>query len=138
MRSKRFRLGLLVLRGRERGHLRAERFGKLHPHMAKSADANYTHTGGGSHAMVAQRAVHSNSAAKQRRDILALQYLRHRNRKLRIHTDRVCISSISTDASWLRLGAEMLIALTAPFADTATIRLPAHTNPIARCVVQYG
>src|SRR5258708_3534169 len=54
------------------------------------------------HPRVPRRAVHRNPAAHQRSYILALQHLRHRYRKLRIHPDLLSKPTIPSHTSRLR------------------------------------
>ena len=50
---------------------------------------------------------------------------------------RVRISAIPPDTGRLRLRAQMFVALPAPLADAAAIRLPANPNPLAHLAVLH-
>ena len=112
------------------GDFRSKCARELDGHVAKSPDADDAHAGGGIHAMCADRGIDRDAAAKQGSGVLALQFFRDRNGEARIHADGVRISAIAVHAGSLALGAEVLFALKAPFADAAAVRLPADTHAL--------
>ena len=75
-------------------------------------------------------------AAEQGSDVLALQRVGNGDGKSGVHANAIRISAVAADAGGLRLGAEVLFALTAPLADAAGIGLPADADALARLQVR--
>src|SRR5262245_31699314 len=72
---------------REEHHVRAEGPGKLHAHMAKSAEAHNAYLLTGSYLPVSERRIGSNACAKQRCCRGKIETRRHAKNKCLLHDD---------------------------------------------------
>ena len=73
------RLLRLVRVGGDRRHLTAPGTAELQGHVAKAADADHRHVGGGGHGLIDQRREHGDAAAEKRAGVRDRQPLRQRD-----------------------------------------------------------
>ena len=98
--------------------------------MPKAADADDAHPRRRPHAEIPERAINRDARAEQRRHVLALERLGHRDGKAPVDPDRLCVAPVPPYAGRLVLGAKLLLATLAPLADAARIRLPPNADPL--------
>ena len=106
--------------------------------MAQTADADHTDTRRRPGAVVAQRAIHRDAAAKEGGDALAVQRFGDGDGEAGVHADGAGVAAMTADAGGLRLGTEMVFACAAPLADAAGVGLPADTDALAGLPVENG
>src|SRR6185437_11578224 len=131
--------GFLVLGGGEGDDLGAEGARELDGEMAEAADADDADARGGAGAVVAERSVDGDAGAEKWGGGDAVESVRDRDDEAAVNADGRGETTVAADAGGLRLGAEMLLAGAAPFADAAGVCLPADADPLAyRGAVDVG
>ena len=131
VRAQRAGLFFLGRRGGKRRNLRAKNAGKLNGDVAQSTNAHHTHARRGVDAVIAQRVIDRNAAAKQRSRRFARKRIGDRQHKAHIGAHAVGVAAVAMHAGRLGLGAKILHALHAPLATAAGVRLPAESHALA-------